>query len=152
MEVRNLRLTQDGACDNNSKFKFMGIGVAGWVDGKRDLSLNHHSMFGIQGTNNVAEWGSFLKAMETAYIYCQEHPNTKVSIYGDSQIIINQFKGIYKVKAAHLREYYDKSQYWKGLLGSNLKRVEWFRRENNTEADELSKLGITEYFKKNNIV
>lgn len=126
----------------------MGVGVAAWVDGVRDLTLDHYSMKGPVGTNNIAEWEALLEALKTAYAYVTAvDPDCRIRIYGDSQIIVNQFNGIYEVLDPKFEELYTSAMMYKKLIGSNLRLVAWIPRKDNKEADILSKLAITEYLK-----
>jgi|AntAceMinimDraft_13_1070369.scaffolds.fasta_scaffold00614_3 ribonuclease HI len=144
----SLTLKFDGAADNNSKFKFMGAGVAVWENGERCEELDFKKMAGSNGTSNIAEWEALIEALKTAHAYTMAiDADVKIRIYGDSQLIIRQFSGRYKVKAPHLKHYHDKAMMYKKLLGSRLRIVEWIPREDNKEADILSKEGITDYLK-----
>jgi ribonuclease HI len=59
--------------------------------------------------------------------------NQKIIIRGDSQLVINQIKGKYKVRVVKIISLYQKV---KSLL-SNFKniKIEWIPRDNNKEAD-----------------
>jgi Reverse transcriptase-like len=62
--------------------------------------------------------------------------NQKIIIRGDSQLVINQIKGKYKVRAVKIIALYQKV---KSLL-SKFKdiKIEWIPRDKNKEADKLS--------------
>jgi ribonuclease HI len=62
--------------------------------------------------------------------------NQKIIIRGDSQLVINQIKGKYKVRAVKIIPLYQKV---KSLL-SKFKdiKIEWIPRDKNEEADGLS--------------
>jgi Reverse transcriptase-like len=62
--------------------------------------------------------------------------NQKIIIRGDSQLVINQINGKYKVKAVKIIALYQKV---KSLL-SKFKdiKIEWIPRDKNKEADKLS--------------
>ena len=58
----------------------------------------------------------------------------------DSQLLIQQLSGRYKVKASHLKPLYQEVM---GLLsGFDHVRLQHVRREQNTEADRLANLGV----------
>jgi ribonuclease HI len=82
-------------------------------------------------TNNVAEYTAVIRTLEAAL----ELGATEVTLRADSELLIRQLEGRYKVKAAHLRPLVDEI---KELL-ARFDRVtlEHVRREFNTRADEL---------------
>ncbi|MBI4139492.1 ribonuclease HI family protein [Candidatus Woesearchaeota archaeon] len=55
-------------------------------------------------TNNVAEYKALIKSLEIAV----KIGAAVVTIIMDSELVIKQMNGTYKVKAKHLREYYEK--------------------------------------------
>ncbi len=138
----HIRLNFDGACDNNSKFNFMGIGVAVWVNKKRQLGLDT-SLFLGSGTSNIAEWSALMVALRLADGLSRLHADCVIDIYGDSQIIVNQFTGKFQVHNPVLYEYFQRSVFYKDTLETL--RVIWIPREQNGEADELSKKALIEY-------
>lgn len=151
-EEQLLVIKFDGACDNNSKLRFMGIGVATWIDGVRDTDLDFTKMAG-SGTNNIAEWEGLVEALKMAYAYMVSvNPNIRIRIYGDSQIIVYQFNGRYEVKKVEFLDYYKEAKRLQKALGSRLKRVEWIPRKENGGADILSKKAIIDYLKENNMI
>ena len=82
-------------------------------------------------TNNVAEYRALVAALEAA----REFPARRVRIRADSQLLIRQLEGRYRVKQPHLRPYFERA---KALLAEyedvDLAHVP---REENTEADAL---------------
>jgi len=92
--------------------------------------------FGDNSTNNVAEYTGIVKALEWMLEKNNYNNNQKIIIRGDSQLVINQIKGKYKVRAVKIIPLYQKV---KSLL-SKFKdvRIEWIPRDNNKEADKLS--------------
>ena len=82
-------------------------------------------------TNNVAEYRALVAALEAA----REFPARRVRVRADSQLIVRQLEGRYRVKQAHLRPYYERAR----ELLSEYEDVELTHvpREQNTEADAL---------------
>jgi ribonuclease HI len=82
-------------------------------------------------TNNVAEYRALISALEAA----REFPARRVRIRADSQLIVRQLEGRYRVKQPHLRPYFERAR----ELLSEYEDVELahVRREDNTEADAL---------------
>lgn len=82
-------------------------------------------------TNNVAEYRALIAGLEAA----REFPARRVRIRADSQLIVRQLEGSYRVKQPHLRPYFERAR---ELLAAyedvDLAHV---RREENVEADAL---------------
>ena len=83
-------------------------------------------------TNNVAEYSGLIAALQWAL----EHGHTRVSVRMDSELVVKQMRGEYKVKHAGLQPLHAEAR---GLV-SRLDRVvfEHVRREQNKVADRLS--------------
>jgi ribonuclease HI len=96
-----------------------------------------HGALGI-ATNNVAEYNGLLAALQWAV----DHGEQRVHIRADSELLVKQMRGEYKVKNPGLQPLYVRAR----LLAAQLDEVkfEHVRREFNTEADRLSNLGMDE--------
>ncbi len=83
-------------------------------------------------TNNVAEYHGLLAALS----WCADHGATAVKIRSDSLLLVQQMRGIYKVKHDGLRPLHGQAQ----VLASRIGRVEFehVRREFNKRADRLA--------------
>jgi ribonuclease HI len=128
----------------------MGIGVAVWgktTSGDYILipELEQYRMAGASGTSNIAEYCALTLALELALELRTKYPEAQFEIFGDSQLIINQVLGVWRCKSEHLKEFYEEAQHLRNRLGKSLLAIDWYPRKHNTEADRLSKLGITEY-------
>jgi ribonuclease HI len=89
------------------------------------------------GTNNVAEYRAMIRGLEEAVL----RGATAIDVRGDSQLVIRQLTGEYSVKAKEMRAEFNKAM---GLLRriGNWKAF-WVPREENTQADALSKKHVT---------
>jgi ribonuclease HI len=96
-----------------------------------------HGALGI-ATNNVAEYNGLLAALRWAV----ENNVSRVQIRADSELLVKQMRGEYKVKNPGLQPLYVRAR----LLVAELDdvRFEHVRREFNAEADRLSNLGMDE--------
>lgn len=96
-----------------------------------------HGGIGV-ATNNAAEYNGLLAALQWAV----DRGEREVRIRADSELLVKQMRGEYKVKHPGLRPLYTRAR----LLVMELDRVvfEHVRREFNTEADRLSNLGMDE--------
>jgi ribonuclease HI len=94
-----------------------------------------HGPLGI-ATNNVAEYNGLLAALQWAV----DHQQRRVHIRADSELLVKQMRGEYRVKNAGLQPLYTRAR----LLVAKLEQVkfEHVRREFNKEADRLSNLGM----------
>ena len=139
-----IELYFDGACE---PFNPGGTASYGWVlkrDGK-DLKTG----YGIVGmgegmTNNVAEYTGLIKGLEE---YLHLNLNEKILIKGDSSMVINMISGKWgwsknktkwnpHKKMPHLKKLLDEAL---SLLKKVDYEVKWIPREQNKQADALSK-------------
>jgi ribonuclease HI len=83
-------------------------------------------------TNNYAEYSALLAALQ----YAVEHGPKALKVISDSELLVKQIKGQYKVKNLALQELHGRA---KILIG----KLDWFSiehsfREQNQEADRLA--------------
>jgi formyltetrahydrofolate-dependent phosphoribosylglycinamide formyltransferase len=84
-----------------------------------------------QATNNVAEYTSFLKALEAA----KQIDVEQLTVFSDSQLLVRQINGQYKVKSELIRPLFQQAV--KLLSGFKSCQVKHIPREKNKEADKL---------------
>ena len=84
-----------------------------------------------EATNNVAEYRAMLLGIELA----KELGADEVELIGDSELIVKQVRGEYKVKQEHLRPLH--TMVVDGLRGFKSWTISSVRRERNLRADEL---------------
>ncbi len=84
-----------------------------------------------RATNNVAEYRALLLGIERAAAIGA----TEVELVGDSELIVRQVKGEYKVKDAALRDLH--TQVRRALAPFEAWTIRHVRRELNSEADRL---------------
>lgn len=82
-------------------------------------------------TNNQAEY----QAVHAALVYAHDHGATSVDIFADSELIVKQLRGQYKVKNKELAPWFIKTTAAANAIGRV--RYHAIRREENTAADEL---------------
>lgn len=83
-------------------------------------------------TNNFAEYQGLIAALEYAF----QHGPKAIKVISDSELLVRQIKGIYKVKNATLQDLH-------GRAKEIIAQLDWFSidhalREHNREADELA--------------
>lgn len=116
-------------------------GPAGWGvvvrDEGGDLAAE---LFGAlpHATNNVAEYSGLIAALD----WCREHGGTAVHVKSDSLLLVQQMRGVYKVKHEGLKPLHGRAR----LLAHEIGRVtyEHVRREFNKDADRLANLAMDE--------
>lgn len=89
-----------------------------------------------QTTNNVAEYAALIAALTLA----QRRGVNSLTVFSDSQLLVRQVEGAYKVKAPHLVPIFLKVlQLRRALPDCQIHHV---RREENPDADRLANLAI----------
>ncbi len=92
-------------------------------------------------TNNIAEYTAAIIAMEHAL----NRGATKVRLFADSELMVKQLNGIYKVKNEGLKPLFAKAKELIAKIGSV--EVQYIPREMNKDADALANKAIDEKIK-----
>ncbi|HEU0143914.1 MAG TPA: ribonuclease HI [Nitrososphaera sp.] len=90
--------------------------------------------FSQDSTNNVAEYTALVKALQ--WLLENKLGSTKVEIKSDSQLIVNQLTGDYKVKSKRIMSLYKQVLVLKSKFQDI--QIKWIPREKNREADRLT--------------
>lgn len=106
-----------------------GIGAVITRNGKSVASISE--FLGVT-TNNVAEYTALIKALEKSLDCGIE----KVEVRTDSELMVRQMKGEYRVKNEGLKPLFQKAQALKNRFASFA--IVHVRREYNKEADRLA--------------
>lgn len=117
-----------------------GIASFGYVIKRGPATLD--ADYGIIGegkgmTNNVAEYNALIHALKR--IKQLKLDDERVIVKSDSKLVVNQMKGVWKTRALLVLPLFRKAQ--KLISGINL-AFEWIPREENSEADGLSRLAL----------
>jgi len=107
-----------------------GFGVA--IHDSRGNKVAGLSQYLGRQTNNFAEYQALIAALEFAI----EHGPKALKVISDSELLVRQIKGIYKVKEPALRDLH-------GRASQLIRQLQWFDiehvlRGHNREADELA--------------
>lgn len=130
-----LLIQTDGASRGNP-----GKAAYGFVIYKNDkLFYKEGKTMGIT-TNNVAEYTALVRALEYLADVIDYEQVEELEIQADSQLMIRQLEGLYKVKNIYLKVLFD--QIKRMLLEYRTVRFTHIRRELNTEADFLGNLAL----------
>lgn len=101
------------------------------VQGPGGEVLEEHGERIGKATNNVAEYRALLLGIERAAALGA----SEVELVGDSELIVRQVEGKYKVKDATMRELH--AQVKRALADFDRWSIRHVRREQNAEADRL---------------
>jgi len=132
--LRNCLAYIDGGSRGNPGSAGYGVYVVD-PEGKQLARLS--ASLGIR-TNNFAEYSALIAALQFAVA----NHYGGIKIYADSELLVKQINGVYRVKNPDLRKLYDQAQ----LLISNLESfsIQHIPREQNREADCLANLAMDE--------
>lgn len=126
------KLFVDGASRNNPGLAGVGIYIL-----KDDLLVEKHGFFiGIK-TNNQAEYLALLIGLFylEQYVACQD----EIIIMSDSELMVKQLKGLYKVTNLQLLRIF---KIIKNMLNLLCFQIIHIRRVHNAQADKLANYGI----------
>lgn len=112
-----------------------GYGVVIYDDQKKFIH-KQSKFLGIK-TNNEAEYAAAIAAFTWVKDNQKSYQIKKVNFFSDSQLLVRQLQGIYKVKAPNLKDLFIQCQQLLTQinLDFNFKDI---RRDFNTVADELA--------------
>ena len=139
-----LRVFFDGLCEPENPG---GVACYGFVV-YEELSVGEVRIFehcgvaaepGPDSTHNVAEYTGLIKSIEWVLA---NQSDRGLEILGDSQLVIRQLTGEYKVRSPRVTPLYERAV---SLLEAFEWTAKWIPREENTVADELSEKAYREY-------
>src|ERR1700722_5159643 len=122
----------DGAARGNPGPAAYGVG------GRRPDGQTHESLGKYIGrtTNNVAEYYALIAALD----YAAASGIRRLRVYSDSQLIVNQIKGLYKVKHPDLRQLHERAKKQAATLETFT--IQYVPREQNRDADDLANAAL----------
>jgi ribonuclease HI len=137
--ARYLVAHSDGGARGNPGPAGFGVVIQD-ESGRKVASLSEY--LGHQ-TNNFAEYQGLIAALE----YAIEHGPKALKLISDSELLVRQIKGIYKVKNATLQDLHARA---KELIA----QLDWFSighalREHNQEADRLANEAMDKGMRRN---
>jgi ribonuclease HI len=132
------RLYFDGACGPTNPG---GVATYGWrlmaPDGEELASGTGEACRGPGATNNVAEWHGLWAGLRSL---AAKGWRGRLQILGDSQLVLLQLNRLWRCHKERLRQYRDQCL---ALLEGIEWRAVWIPREQNAEADALSRGGVS---------
>ena len=120
----------DGACSGNPGP--MGAGAVVEAGGERRVLSRAMG----RGTNNEAEYHAVILGLRHALAAGAD----EVAVCGDSQLVLRQLEGVYRVSAANLKQLHAEAR---ALLGRfHRVTLRWVPRAENAEADRAARDAI----------
>ena len=131
----------DGLCEPRNPGGIATYGYVVYKDGKAIKKGCQVIGEGKGMTNNVAEYSGLKRAVDWLV---EQDIDDKITIKGDSMLVINQMAGEWAVKSETSRRFVPEI---KKLLGNKKVSFVWVPREQNGEADLLSRVAYKRYKK-----
>jgi ribonuclease HI len=113
-----------------------GAGVV--IKDENGAVLEKQSLFLGEATNNTAEYRALLLALRRA----RELGATSLQVFSDSELLVQQINGRYRVRVAHLQALCQEAIRLMKDVGSV--NVSHIPREKNSDADEMANRAIDE--------
>jgi len=122
----------DGAARGNPGPAAYGVVI------RRPDGATHESLGKYIGrhTNNVAEYYALIAALD----YAAASGIRRLRVLSDSQLIVNQIKGLYKVKHPDLRPLHERAK--KQAASLETFTIQYVPREQNRDADDLANAAL----------
>lgn len=131
----------DGGSRGNPGISGYGLVI---YDKNKKIICQESKFLGIK-TNNEAEYLALIAALEWIKKNQSFLNIIKINFFADSQLMIRQFQGLYKVKAPTLLPLFSRSQQL--LILINLPHTfQDVRREHNELADKLANQAMDNHF------
>ena len=129
-------LFTDGACEFDKDYKPINAGIGGVIKLKDKTLFSFSENIGVK-TNNEAEYLALIKGINL----CIKNNISNISIFADSELVVKQINGDYKVKNERMAVLHKKTH---DLLSKfNSWDISHVLRDKNSEADDLSKQGLS---------
>jgi probable phosphoglycerate mutase len=87
-------------------------------------------------TNNFAEYSALIAAVQ----FAAARQCVSLRIYSDSELVVRQIRGEYKVRNENIRPLYERAMRWICVIPHF--SIEHVRREQNADADSLANLAM----------
>jgi probable phosphoglycerate mutase len=133
----DINVYTDGGARGNPGISGFGLVI---YDGEKQIIHKQAKFLGIK-TNNEAEYSALLAALEWIFKNKKSFSIDKINFFSDSQLMVRQMQGVYKVKSPNLSELFFTAR---KLLAQIDLPYEFhdIRRNFNKIADELANLAM----------
>lgn len=135
----NITVHTDGASRGNPG----PSSVAFTIGGLKSEPIEYYQTIGLF-SNNQAEYRALIAALEL--LVREKVANSEVHFYSDSELLIKQMLGEYRVKDAKLRTVFDTAKQLSRSLEAEQNQLTFsaVRREQNRRADQLANRALDE--------
>ncbi|MGB7462877.1 MAG: ribonuclease HI family protein [Candidatus Acidiferrum sp.] len=133
-QIASYRANIDGGSRGNPGPAAYGVVMR---DGRGEVVASLKKYIG-QNTNNVAEYFALIAALD----YAQTHGIRALRVESDSELLVKQMRGQYKVKSEELKPLFERAKKMSQTL--EMFRIEHVYREQNREADALVNQALDE--------
>lgn len=136
-EENTLKLYTDGGARDNPGEAGCGFVIIEGLPGAEKILKKCGKYLG-QATNNQAEYMGVIEGLR--WINKNLPHNNQITIYMDSNLVVQQLNGVFKVKTAHLKSLWTDAH---NLLKKFISfKIEHIPRDENSQADELANLAM----------
>jgi ribonuclease HI len=125
-------------CDGGSRGNPGPAGYGVYIEGPDGERLTELSHYLGTATNNVAEYSALLAALD----YALREGRKRLRVIADSELLVKQIKGQYKVNSPDLRPLYDEAK--RRIASLDMFRIEHVLRGKNQRADRLANIAMDE--------
>lgn len=140
--IKKLTINCDGGARGNPGPA--GIGVYATVNGNPLFSLSEYIG---EATNNIAEYTAVIRCLE--YLLANQIKAETVDFFLDSELIVKQIKGEYKIKQPHLQKLHQTTKDLLHLLINNQLthtiNFTHIKRELNQQSDDLANQALDQH-------
>jgi ribonuclease HI len=133
-QIASFHANIDGGSRGNPGPAAYGVVIR---DGRGEIVARLKKYIG-QNTNNVAEYFALIAALD----YAQTHGMRTLRVESDSELLVKQMRGQYKVKSDELKPLFERAKKMSQTL--EVFRIEHIYREHNREADALVNQALDE--------
>jgi len=123
-------------CDGGSRGNPGPAGYGVFIEGPNGEKLAELSEYLGKTTNNVAEYSALLGALDWAL----QQGRPRLRVVADSELLVKQIQGRYKVNSPDLRPLYDEAK--RRIARLDMFRIEHVLRGKNQKADRLANLAM----------
>ncbi len=123
-------------CDGGSRGNPGPAGYGVFIQGPGGETLDELSEFLGRATNNVAEYRGLLAALD----YALQSGHARLRVIADSELLVKQIQGRYKVSSPDLRPLYEEAK--RRIARLDAFRIEHVLRGKNRRADRLANLAM----------
>ena len=131
--VDEIHIFTDGASRGNPGPSAIAFVI---YDSAETVTLCKHNETIGRATNNIAEYRAVIKALEAA----KKYTRWKVYVYSDSTLVVNQMKGLWKIKKKHIKDLFDEVKRreapFKSVTYNHLKRTHKIMQEVDALANQ----------------